>query len=296
MICVNLGEGDLLYFGTSQWFSARLGAWALRRSIGRVERTMTKAGNRSRQLAGDPCSSLVSHMMTPGVVQIPGDISVSEAALLLEKEQVPCLLVKDSETRFGLMTPTDIVKKVVAQGLEPEDVEVRSIMSKPVRFIEYDAVIEEASSLMASAGVSLLIVTQQNQPVGVLTARDLVLAPQRCQTRLAGTVSLLDGEEPGAKRDMIITQLSHVGATVESRALLLPGTNILLSFAIPGLNGPFVTQGRVLSCDAPPASRESSARPQHPGVDIQFTNLSPPDQARIRAWVQQQLLTPPAHA
>ena len=51
-------------------------------------------------------STVIAHMMTPGVVQIPGDISVSEAALLLEREQAPCLLVKDTDAQFGLMTPT----------------------------------------------------------------------------------------------------------------------------------------------------------------------------------------------
>ena len=38
--------------------------------------------------------TMVAHMMTPGVVQIPGDVSVSEAAMLLEREQAPCLLVR----------------------------------------------------------------------------------------------------------------------------------------------------------------------------------------------------------
>jgi predicted transcriptional regulator len=69
-------------------------------------------------------------MMTPGVVQIPGDVSVTEAASLMEREQMPCLLIKDTESCFGLMTPTDIVKKVVEQGLEPDDIEVRTIMTR----------------------------------------------------------------------------------------------------------------------------------------------------------------------
>jgi len=75
--------------------------------------------------------TMVAHMMTPGVVQIPGDVSVSEAAMLLEREQAPCLLIKDTDTQFGIMTPTDIVKKVVAQGLEPHEIEVRTIMTRP---------------------------------------------------------------------------------------------------------------------------------------------------------------------
>ena len=99
-------------------------------------------------------TSLVAHMMTPGVVQIPGDVSVSEAAILMDRERIPCLLVKDNDARYGIMTSADIVKKVIAQGLEPQDVEVRSIMSQPVHSIEYDQATDEATSLMASSGTS----------------------------------------------------------------------------------------------------------------------------------------------
>src|SRR4249920_406490 len=134
--------------------------------------------------------TVIAHMMTPGVVQIPGDVSVSEAALLLEREQAPCLLVKDTDAQFGLMTPTDIVKKVVAQGLEPHDIEVRTIMTRPVQFIEYDEALTEALMLMMTTGASLLIVTKQNQPVGVLSAQDLMLGPPRRHARIPVVVSV----------------------------------------------------------------------------------------------------------
>ncbi len=63
--------------------------------------------------------TVVAHMMTPGVVQIPGDISVTEAASLLEREQMPCLLVKDTESYFGLMTPADIEARTNMSGKSP---------------------------------------------------------------------------------------------------------------------------------------------------------------------------------
>src|SRR5262249_4849989 len=135
--------------------------------------------------------TVVAHMMTPGVVQVPGDVSVSEAALLLEREHAPCLLVKETETIFGLMTPVDIVKKVVAQGLEPHEIEVRSIMTRPVQFIEYDQALEEASTMMVATGASLLIVTKQNQPVGVLSAQDLMLTPPRRQANIPTLVTVI---------------------------------------------------------------------------------------------------------
>jgi len=228
--------------------------------------------------------TVVAHMMTPGVVQIPGDVSVAEAASLLEREQMPCLLIKDTETRFGLMTPTDIVKKVVAQGLEPDDVEVRAIMSRPVQFIEYDRAVEEASTLMMSTGTPILIVTKQNQPVGVITARDLVQSPKRCKADIAAVIDALD-ESPAARHQIVITQLSHAGALVESPVRLLPGTKILLTFSLPGTSSPLAVQGTVLHGYDPilregriPASPASS-------VEIQFTHLSPSNQSTIQAWV-----------
>ena len=107
---------------------------------------MMKAANMLRGTTSNFGTPLVAHMMTPGVVQIPGDVSVSEAAILMDRERIPCLLVKDNDARYGIMTPADIVKKVIAQGLEPQDVEVRSLMSQPVHSIEYDQATDEAKS------------------------------------------------------------------------------------------------------------------------------------------------------
>jgi CBS domain-containing protein len=217
-------------------------------------------------------------MMTPGVVQIPGDVSVTEAASLLEREQMPCLLIKDTETRFGLMTPTDIVKKVVAQGLEPDEIEVRTIMSRPVQFIEYDRAVEDAS---------ILIVTKQDQPVGVLTARDLVLSPKRCMTNIEAAISVLDEGEPGASHRATIVQLSHMGALVESPAVLLPGTKVLLNFSLPDLPTPFTIRGTILNEYAGSGRGSLAPATATPGVDVQFTNLPLADQSRIKAWVVQ---------
>lgn len=230
---------------------------------------------------------LVAHMMTPGVVQIPGDVSVTEAALLLERERMPCLLVKDTESRFGLMTPTDIVKKVVAQGLEPDDVEVRTIMTRPVQFIEYDRAMDEASALMMSTGTPILIVTKQEQPVGVLTAKDLILSPKRCATNISATISVIEGEGVGDEHQAAISQLSHAGASVESPALLLPGTKVILSFCLSEMMSPLTIRGivlnsaRVESLTGTTGSLMATPR----GVEIQFVDLSPADQSRIKAWV-----------
>lgn len=235
--------------------------------------------------------TMVAHMMTPGVVQIPGDVSVSEAAILLEQEQAPCLLIKDTDTQFGIMTPTDIVKKVVAQGLEPHEIEVRTIMTRPVQFIEYDEALTEASILMMATGASLLIVTKQHQPVGVLSAQDVLLNPPRRSTRIPVVVSVAgQAPEPGPNYNAIITQLSHAGGLIESATQLTPKTNVVLAFSISGQNTPLTIRGKVLASEtrhAEPDDTSGETRTWH--VDIQFTDLSSPDLGRIRAWALQTM-------
>jgi hypothetical protein len=161
------------------------------------------------------------------------------------------------------------------------------IMTRPVQFIEYDRAVEDASTLMMSTGVPILIVTKQQQPVGVLTARDLVLSPKQCVTNIAATISILDGECMSAEHQVIVTRLSHAGASVKSPALLLSGTKVILSFSLSDAMSPLTIRGTVLNnTQVEQVSGATRARMSTPPViEVQFTELSPADQSRIKAWV-----------
>jgi len=236
--------------------------------------------------------TVVAHMMTPGVVQVPGDVSVSEAALLLEREQAPCLLVKDSDARFGVMTPHDIVKNVVAQGLEPHDIEVRAIMTRPVQFIEYDQALEEAATIMVATGASLLIVTKQNQPVGVLTAHNLMLTPPRRQTQIPTVITVMGmGNDPSVQHahNAVILQLSHLGSLVHSKTHIIAKSRVVLAFSLPGQNTPLTIHGKVLSSDAESSEPTESSEEGMNAAEIQFVDPSDANLARLKAWALQAL-------
>jgi hypothetical protein len=88
----------------------------------------------------------------------------------------------------------------------------------------------------------------------------------------------------------MITQLSHVGALVESTAKILTGTNVVLAFSISGQNTPLTIRGTALTSgvqEAEPGESTSGIPTWH--VDIQFTDLSSTDLARIRAWALQTM-------
>ncbi|MCP9456175.1 MAG: CBS domain-containing protein [Nitrospira sp.] len=235
-------------------------------------------------MAAHQLDTVVAQMMTPGVVQIPGDVSVAEAASLMERERTPCLLVKDTESSYGLMTPTDIVRKVIIQGLDPDTIAVRTIMTQPVQFIEYNRLIDEASSLMMASGSPILIVTKEELPVGVLTVRDLIRSPHRWSVRVPATVRVLDGSAPPQDTPVTIIQLNHIGAVIESDLTLLDGTPLTICFSLPDLPTPFTIRGTVVAQQVQTSDFMDGVNPPLSITEIQFSGLSSSDQSVIKAW------------
>jgi hypothetical protein len=89
----------------------------------------------------------------------------------------------------------------------------------------------------------------------------------------------------GLTYNAIITQLSQVGALVESTTKILSGTNVVLAFSIPGQDTPLTIHGTVLTSGAPETkSDESPSETCTWHVEIQFTDLSSTDLARIKIW------------
>ncbi|MFO0775620.1 MAG: CBS domain-containing protein [Nitrospiraceae bacterium] len=220
---------------------------------------MKVPGDNVSRFSNTPTTVSASQMMTPGVVQIPGDLTVAKAAYLMQKEQIPCLLVKDADGQVGILTYTDIVKKVVAQGVEPQDVQVRTVVSRPVHSIDFDRPLDEASTLMAITGVPLLIVTRQDQPVGVLRARDLVYVAKPCAVRIPATITVHDGKHHAPKQTGTISNLSHLTATIEGPIKVPPGAHVAVAFTLPRAENAITAYGRIQSPTSPPSNRDADS-------------------------------------
>ncbi len=255
---------------------------------------MIRAVDKPQDPAEDRPSWSVQRIMIPGVIQIPGDVSVHEAAVIMHKEHSPCLLVKDSDTKQGIMTYTDIVQKVVAQGYDPAEIEAHTIMSKPIHTIEFDQPVEAAISLMTAKGIPLLVVTKQKKPLGILTARELALSSWRPDCRIPANVTVQGGNFHGSKHTVTITHLTHLSAMLEMPVFLAPGTSLSMEFSLPGVSRPIHAHATIVR---PPSSKgQSGSEPEgtkgKPGTppfrpEIQFSRLSPADQSHIASWAIQ---------
>ncbi len=99
---------------------------------------------------------------------------VLAAARLMAGKQVGALLVTEADELIGIVTESDLVRKVIATTGDPRTVRVRSVMSSPLLKIYINRTVRDASELMASHRVRHLAVVDQHKVVGILSVRDLV--------------------------------------------------------------------------------------------------------------------------
>jgi CBS domain-containing protein len=118
----------------------------------------------------------VHEVMTERPRAVTPDTPVSEAARLMESEDVGALPVLDGEQLAGIVTDRDIVIRAVAGEKDPKGMPVREIVSKEVATIGPDDTLSDALKLMASAQVRRIpVVDEGNRLVGMLSQADVAL-------------------------------------------------------------------------------------------------------------------------
>ncbi|PIP72162.1 MAG: hypothetical protein COW89_07980 [Nitrospinae bacterium CG22_combo_CG10-13_8_21_14_all_47_10] len=113
------------------------------------------------------------YMISP-VLSIDRESSVQEAAQFMEAHNIGSLLVREFDEYVGIVTETDLARKVLGKGLNPESTLVSEIMTSPVLSLDRYLPIEEANRFMHKNKIRHLGVTEEDKIVGILSVKDLV--------------------------------------------------------------------------------------------------------------------------
>lgn len=113
----------------------------------------------------------VSEIMSSPVVTVSQETTIAEAAGVLADQHIGSLVVGD-EIIEGIVTETDIVR-AVGEDLALDSTPVSDIMSDPVVTIRPHESVQVAGERMGHNGVKKLPVTENGEPVGIVTTTDL---------------------------------------------------------------------------------------------------------------------------
>ena len=122
----------------------------------------------------------VSEIMITEIEKISPNAKVSETISLMLKEGIRSLIVipESGEDVYGIVTVRDVVYKVLAKGLNPNEIEVKSIATKPLVSIDTHCNVTHAASLMANLNLARLVVTESGRLVGIVTLMDILRASE----------------------------------------------------------------------------------------------------------------------
>jgi len=129
-----------------------------------------------KSLSGVSMSLKLEDVMIKDLIGVEVEVSVKKAAELMNIHEIGCIIVMKRGALAGIVTERDMVKRVLLESKDPEEIKVSEIMSKPVIVGKPKMSIEGAVKLMFNRNIKKLPVVDDDNLVGLVTLTDLVLS------------------------------------------------------------------------------------------------------------------------
>ena len=110
---------------------------------------------------------------------VPPETTIVEVAERMRGKSFGSLLVESTDAegrmsrRSGIVTETDLIRKVLAKGIDPSRTMVDQVMTSPLLTITPDRPMLDASHLMEANHIRYLCVSDKDEIVGIISMRDL---------------------------------------------------------------------------------------------------------------------------
>ncbi len=116
----------------------------------------------------------VKKFISPHFTKAKESDTITSGAMKMEKENVSCILVHKGNKLNGIVTESDIIKKVIAAGHNPKKMMLHSIMTPKIIYTNSDESLFDARKVMEEHNVRHLVVKEDNKIVGTISARELL--------------------------------------------------------------------------------------------------------------------------
>ncbi len=102
--------------------------------------------------------------------------TVSDAVQKMVYANVGCLLIQQEERALGIFTERDLLRRVIAKGKDPNTTLIAEVMTSPVQTCQAHDDVEKCAILLDENQFRHLVVVDNEEPVGVISLRDLIFA------------------------------------------------------------------------------------------------------------------------
>jgi len=120
----------------------------------------------------------IHEFMSTKIEYVDADKSVYDAVERMVDRRIRSVVVRfpGTDTEYGVLTSRDIVFKVLAKGINPKNVKVSEIASRPISCIDKDLDFEDAATMMEKSNIARLFVCDKGKIAGLISLLDVMAA------------------------------------------------------------------------------------------------------------------------
>ena len=138
----------------------------------------------------------LTQVMSSNVQLANPDMSLCDAAALMQSGDIGSLPVGDNDRLVGVITDRDIAVRAVAAGKDPRTTKVRDVMSEGVRGIYDEASTKEAAQLMSKHQIRRLpVIDHEKRLVGIVSIGDFAVESSEIRPAAEALAGVAKGAE-----------------------------------------------------------------------------------------------------
>ena len=119
-------------------------------------------------------SMFVRDIMAVNVVSMPPDASVFEVSKAMAKMDIGSVIIADKDRPLGIITESDIVRRVIVGEKDTKTTTASEVMSSPIIHVDPGTGLTDAMRVMAKSNIRRVAVLKNNTLAGIITSRDLL--------------------------------------------------------------------------------------------------------------------------
>jgi CBS domain-containing protein len=119
---------------------------------------------------------IIRDIMTKNIKTVKPDDTVHAAVKKMNKFDIGSVIVVSSGRPVGIITETNIMRRIVEPRMDPATVWAKDIMSSPLTTIDENAAVEEAAKIMVEKKINRIPVMNGRKLVGLISSTDIVKA------------------------------------------------------------------------------------------------------------------------
>ena len=135
----------------------------------------------------------IRDIMEKNVITIENDKTAQDAAKIIAEKDISFLVVMNNGLPEGVLSESDFVRKIAAEGKKSGDVPISEIMSYKFRSVGPTTTIEDAIQKMLNNNIRRLLILENDKLVGVITQTDLA-SYLRDQLLVDGTIKSIKND------------------------------------------------------------------------------------------------------